>query len=55
MNRQRIATTPAPGRLPRSRYSHLTDAEFQRLTQFEKASEELLEEYRARFRPSEGR
>lgn len=53
--RQQERTVPRPqARMPRSRYSHLSDEEFSRMTQFEAASEELLEEYRARFRPARG-
>lgn len=36
-------------RLPRTRWSHMSDAEFLKYTEFESASVELVAEMRARF------
>lgn len=41
--------------LPRTKYTHLTDRELARLTEFEQASVELFEEHNARRRWSAGR
>lgn len=49
-----VESTRVARQLPRTKYTHLTTRELLKYTEFEQASQELIEEYRARLAAGSG-